>query len=80
MANTSTKKVTISWKDKEDGTADISFDGTVKGSETAQVLLGGLLAVMGIEDHKAVVDIVRTLNKYSNGGGVTKKVEGENNG
>lgn len=74
MANTSTKIVTVNWVDKDDGTADISFDTKLSGNEAAQVLLGGLMALMGIEDNTAVVDVVRTLNKYSNGGGVTKKV------
>lgn len=69
------KKVTVTWADKDDGTADIRFDTKLKGNDAAQVLLGGLLALMGIEDHEAVVDVVRTLNKYSNGGGVTKRVE-----
>lgn len=69
------KKVTVTWADKDDGTADIQFDTKLKGNDAAQVLLGGLLALMGIEDHEAVVDVVRTLNKYSNGGGVTKRVE-----
>lgn len=74
MANTSTKIVTVTWADKDDGTADISFDTKLKGNEAAQVLLGGLLSLMGVEDNAAVVDVVRTLNKYSNGGGITKKV------
>lgn len=75
MAKTSCKTVTVQWEDKKDGTADISFDTKLSGNDAAQVLLGGLLALLGIEDHEAVKDVVRTLNKYSSGGGVTHSAE-----
>lgn len=71
------KVVTVHWKDADDGSAGLSFDTTLSGNETAQVLLGGLLALMGVEDNTAVVDVVRTLNKYSNGGGIFNKAEGD---
>lgn len=65
MKDTSTKKVTVKWKDVEDGSADISFDTNVNGNDTAQVLLGGLLTILGIEDNNEVADVVRVLNKYT---------------
>lgn len=65
MKDTSTKKVTVKWKDLEDGSADISFDTSMNGNDTAQVLLGGLLTVLGIEDNAEVADVVRVLNKYT---------------
>ena len=65
MKDTSTKKVTVTWKDVEDGSADISFDTNMKGNDTAQVLLGGLLTILGIEDNNEVADVVRVLNKYT---------------
>ena len=73
MKDTSTKKVTVKWKDIEDGSADISFDTNMNGNDTAQVLLGGLLTVLGIEDNNEVADVVRVLNKY------TGKRKGETN-
>lgn len=71
MKDTSTKKVTVTWKDVEDGSADISFDTNMNGNDTAQVLLGGLLTILGIEDNEEVADVVRVLNKYT-GKGKTK--------
>ena len=71
------KVVTVRWKDADDGSAGVSLDTTLPGNEAAQVLLGGLLALMGVEDNNAVVDVVRTLNKYSNGGGAFNKTEGD---
>lgn len=65
MKDTSTKKVTVKWKDIEDGSADISFDTNMNGNDTAQVLLGGLLTILGIEDNNEVADVVRVLNKYT---------------
>lgn len=65
MKDTSTKKVTVTWKDVEDGSADISFDTNMNGNDTAQVLLGGLLTILGIEDNNEVADVVRVLNKYT---------------
>lgn len=73
MKDTSTKKVTVTWKDVEDGSADISFDTNMNGNDTAQVLLGGLLTILGIEDNEEVADVVRVLNKY------TGKRKGETN-
>ena len=65
MEDTSTKKVTVMWKDLEDGSADISFDTNIDGNGAAQVLLGGLLTILGIEDNNEVADVVRVLNKYT---------------
>lgn len=65
MVDTSTKTVTVTWKDVEDGGADIGFDTNVNGNDAAQVLLGGLLSLLGIEDHEQVADVVRVLNKYT---------------
>jgi hypothetical protein len=65
MQDTSTKTVTVTWKDVEDGSADISFDTNMDGNGAAKVLLGGLLAALGIEDHEQVADVVRVLNKYT---------------
>ena len=65
MKDTSTKKVTVKWKDIEDGSADISFDTNMNGNDTAQVLLGGLLTILGIEDNNEVAEVVRVLNKYT---------------
>ena len=70
MKDTSTKKVTVTWKDVEDGSADISFDTNMNGNDTAQVLLGGLLTILGIEDNTEVADVVRILNKYTGKGKV----------
>lgn len=70
MKDTSTKKVTVTWKDVEDGSADISFDTNMNGNDTAQVLLGGLLTILGIEDNTEVADVVRVLNKYTGKGKV----------
>ena len=68
MKDTSTKKVTVTWKDVEDGSADISFDTNMNGNGTAQVLLGGLLTILGIEGNTEVADVVRVLNKYTGKG------------
>lgn len=68
MKDISTKKVTVTWKDVEDGSADISFDTNMNGNDTAQVLLGGLLTILGIEDNTEVADVVRVLNKYTGKG------------
>ena len=65
MKDTSTKTVTVKWKDVEDGSADISFDTNLDGNDAAQVLLGGLLTILGIEDNNEVADVVRVLNKYT---------------
>ena len=65
MKDTSTKTVTVMWKDVEDGSADISFDTNVDGNDAAQVLVGGLLTMLGIEDNEEVADVVRVLNKYT---------------
>ena len=65
MTDTSTMTVTVIWKNAEDGAADISFDTDLDGNKTAKVLLGGLLTLLGIEDHEHVVDVVRVLNKYT---------------
>lgn len=65
MADTSTKTVTVTWEDVEGGSADIGFDTNVDGNEAAKVLLGGLLSILGIEDHNQVADVVRVLNKYT---------------
>ena len=65
MKDTSTKTVTVTWKDVEDGSADISFDTNMDGNDAAQVLLGGLLVILGIEDNEEVADVVRVLNKYT---------------
>lgn len=65
MRDTLTKTVTVTWKDVEDGSADISFDTNMDGNGAAKVLLGGLLAALGIEDHERVADVVRVLNKYT---------------
>lgn len=70
MKDTSIKTVTVTWKDVEDGSADIGFDTNVDGNGTAKVLLGGLLTVLGIEDHEQVADVVRVLNKYTGKGKV----------
>lgn len=70
MKDTSTKTVTVTWKDVEDGSADIGFDTNVDGNGAAQVLLGGLLTILGIEDHEQVADVVRVLNKYTGKGKV----------
>lgn len=70
MKDTSTKKVTVTWKDVEDGSANISFDTNMNGNDTAQVLLGGLLTILGIEDNTEVADVVRVLNKYTGKGKV----------
>lgn len=70
MQDTSTKTVTVTWKDVEDGSADIGFDTSMDGNDTAQVLLGGLLAILGIEEHEQVADVVRVLNKYTGKGKV----------
>lgn len=70
MKDTSTKKVTVTWKDVEDGSVDISFDTNMNGNDTAQVLLGGLLTILGIEDNTEVADVVRVLNKYTGKGKV----------
>lgn len=70
MKDTSTKKVTVTWKDVEDGSADVSFDTNMNGNDTAQVLLGGLLTILGIEDNTEVADVVRVLNKYTGKGKV----------
>lgn len=65
MKDTSTKTVTVTWKDTEDGSAYISFDTNVDGNDAAQVLVGGLLTMLGIEDNEEVADVVRVLNKYT---------------
>lgn len=65
MKDTSTKTVTVTWKDAEDGSAYISFDTKLDGNDAAQVLVGGLLTMLGIEDHEEVADVVRVLNKYT---------------
>lgn len=65
MKDTSTKTVTVTWKDVEDGSAYISFDTDLDGNNAAQVLLGGLLTMLGIEDNEEVADVVRVLNKYT---------------
>lgn len=70
MQDTSTKTVTVTWKDVEDGSADIGLDTNVDGNGAAKVLLGGLLAVLGIEEHEQVADVVRVLNKYTGKGKV----------
>lgn len=70
MRDTLTKTVTVTWKDVEDGSADISFDTNMDGNGAAKVLLGGLLAALGIEDHEQVADVVRVLNKYTGKGKV----------
>ena len=72
MGDTSTKTVTVTWKDVEDGSADIGFDTNTDGNEAAKVLLGGLLSILGIEDHEQVADVVRILNKYTGKGKETK--------
>lgn len=68
MTDTSTKTVTVTWEEVEDGSVDISFDTNLDGNGTAKVLLGGLLMVLGIEDHAEVADVVRVLNKYTGKG------------
>ena len=65
MKDTSTKTVTVVWKDAEDGSAYISFDTNMNGNDAAQVLVGGLLTILGIEDSEEVADVVRVLNKYT---------------
>ena len=70
MQDTLTKTVTVTWKDVEDGSADISLDTNMDGNGAAKVLLGGLLAALGIEDHEQVADVVRVLNKYTGKGKV----------
>lgn len=65
MTDTSTKTVTVTWEEAEDGSVGISFDTNLDGNGTAKVLLGGLLSVLDIEDHEHVVDVVRVLNKYT---------------
>lgn len=65
MKDTSTKTVTVTWKDAEGGSAYISFDTNVDGNDAAQVLVGGLLTMLGIEDNEEVADVVRVLNKYT---------------
>ena len=65
MKDTSTKTVTVTWKDAEDSSAYISFDTNVDGNDAAQVLVGGLLTMLGIEDSEEVADVVRVLNKYT---------------
>ena len=65
MKDTSTKTVTVTWKDVADGSADISFDTNLDGNDAAQVLLGGLLTILGINDNAEVADVVRVLNKYT---------------
>lgn len=68
MTDTSTKTVTVTWEEVEDGSVDISFDTNLDGNGTAKVLLGGLLMILGIEDHTEVADVVRVLNKYTGKG------------
>lgn len=70
MQDTSTKTVTVTWKDVEDGSVDIGFDTNVDGNGAAKVLLGGLLTILGIEEHEQVADVVRVLNKYTGKGKV----------
>lgn len=65
MTDTSTKTVTVTWEEAEDGSVDISFDTNLDGNGTAKVLLGGLLTVLDIEDNEHVADVVRVLNKYT---------------
>lgn len=69
------KSITVNWKDEPNGSASITFDTDLKAQEAVQVLVGGTLSILGIEDHSAVVDVIRVLNKYSNGGGATKKAD-----